>query len=362
MKFIALILLSLSLEAKVYKSGNVSFEPETLLSREDVIWGFDFLPDGNVLFTERGGKMLIFDMKTKKASELKKVPEVYTAGQAGLLDVRVHPDFAKNNTIFFTYSEPHEKGKSTTALARAEIKGSELTNVKKLFSAWKPNDNDIHYGSRIVFDGKGHIIFTVGDRNKREMAQDPRYHTGKVIRLKEDGSVPGDNPFVGEKDAKPEIWSLGIRSPQGLYYNAATDELWEAEMGPRGGDEINLIEKKKNYGWPVATYGKEYHGPKIADGTKPGTEQPLTYWVPSISPSALTIYTGDKFPEWKNNVFLGTLSGEHIRRIVFDGKKAMAQEELLKDLEWRFRNVRTGPDGNLWFSTDEGKLGRLIRK
>ncbi len=361
MKFLFLVLLSLSAFAKDYKSGDVKFAVDTLITREDVIWGFDFLPDGKVIFTERGGVMGILDPKTKTAFPLKNVPKVHSAGQGGLLDVRVHPDFAKNNLIFFTYSEPVGED-STTALAKAELKGSELVNVKKLFTAWKPNSNDHHYGSRIVFDGKGHIFFSVGERGKQDMAQDIEYHMGKVLRINEDGTIPKDNPFANAKGAKPEIWSYGHRNPQGLVMKPGTDELWEAEFGPRGGDEINLVERKKNYGWPIATYGREYHGPKIADGTKSGTEQPIVYWVPSISPSAMTFYNGSNFPEWKDNIFLACLGEQHLRRLEMNGKKVVKQEELIKDLDWRFRNVRTGPDGNMWFSTDEGKIGRLIRK
>lgn len=361
MKLLIALLISLSASAKDYQSGNVKFGVETIISRDDVIWGFDFLPDGKVIFTERSGVMAILDPKTKTTYALKNVPKVHSAGQGGLLDVRVHPDFAKNNFIFFTYSEPVGE-KSTTALGSAELKGTELINVKKLFTAWKPNSNDHHYGSRIVFDGKGHIFFTVGDRGKQEKAQDIDYHLGKVLRINEDGTIPKDNPFSGAPEIKKEIWSYGHRSPQGLYYDSEKDELWETEMGPRGGDEINIVERKKNYGWPIATYGREYHGPKIADGKKIGTEQPIAYWVPSISPSAMTFYTGGTIPEWKNNLFLACLGEQHLRRLEMNGRKVVKQEELIKDLDWRFRNVRTGPDGNMWFSTDEGKIGRLVRK
>lgn len=361
MKLFLFLILSVSAFAKDYKSENMSFSVDSVISRSDVVWGFDFLPDGKVIFTERGGVMGILDPKTKTAINLKNVPKVHSAGQGGLLDVRVHPDFAKNNLIFFTYSEPVGE-QSTTALAKAELKGNELVNVKKLFTAWKQNSHDHHYGSRIVFDGKGHIFFTVGDRGQQEKAQEIDYHQGKVLRINEDGSIPKDNPFANAPGAKPEIWSIGHRSPQGLYYDTAKDELWETEMGPRGGDEINLVERKKNYGWPIATYGREYHGPKIADGKKAGTEQPLSYWVPSISPSAMTFYSGTTMTEWKNNLFLACLGDQHIRRLVMDGKKVVKQEELLKDLDWRFRNIRTGSDGNLWFSTDEGVIGRLVRK
>ncbi len=358
MKILFFLLIALSAEAKFYQSENVKFDVETVVSRDDVIWGFDFFSDGRMIFTERGGKMGIFDPKTKAVTLLKNVPAVHSAGQGGLLDVRVH----KDGSIYFTYSEPVEKERSTTALAKADVVGDSLQNVKKLFTAWKPNSHDHHYGSRIVFDGKGHIFVSIGERGQQEKAQDITYHQGKVLRINEDGTVPKDNPFEGAPGAKPEIWSYGHRNPQGLVMKPGTDELWEAEFGPRGGDEINVVERKKNYGWPIATYGREYHGPKIADGTKAGTEQPIVYWVPSISPSAITFYEGTTFPEWKNNIFLACLGEQHLRRLVMDGKKVVKQEELIKDLDWRFRNVRTGPDGNMWFSTDEGKIGKLVRK
>lgn len=339
-----------------------AFKFETLVERKDVIWGFDFLPGGKIIFTEREGKMLIFDPATKAVVEVKGVPKVYSAGQGGLLDVRVHPEFKTNNLIYFSFSEPIGKDESTTALGMATLKGNELSNYKKLFSGHAPNDNDIHYGSRIEFDLKGHLFLSMGERDERNKAQDLAYDQGKVLRFNMDGTIPQDNPWARSKDKKPEIWSYGHRNPQGLTRNPVTGELWEAEMGPRGGDEINLIQAQKNYGWPVITYGKEYWGPKIGQTTKVGMEQPLVYWVPSISPSAISFYTGDKFPEWKNNLFMATLSGTHVRRLVIDGHKIVKQEELFSELEYRWRNVRTGSDGFLYLSTDEGKLGRIVSK
>jgi glucose/arabinose dehydrogenase len=335
---------------------------ETLLKREDVIWGFDFLDDGQVILTERSGRMLLFNPSTKKVQVLKGLPKIYNAGQAGLLDVRVHPDFKNTKQIYFSYSEPVGKSESTTALGVATLQGSKLVNFKKLFTGHAANSNDIHYGSRIEFDDKGHLYVSMGDRDERNKAQNLGFHQGKVLRLNLDGSVPQDNPFISNKEAKAEIYSLGHRNPQGLTRHPETHELWEAEMGPRGGDEVNLIAAGKNYGWPVITYGKEYYGPRIGDTAKAGLEQPVTYWVPSISPSALAFYSGDKFPEWKNNLFLATLSGNHIHRVVLNGTKIDSQEELLGKLEYRWRSVRTGPDGYLYLGTDEGRFGRLIKK
>ncbi|WPU65869.1 PQQ-dependent sugar dehydrogenase [Peredibacter starrii] len=322
--------------------------PEVLVNHDDVIWGFDFLKDGRIIFTERSGKVFVVDPKTKKEVPITGFPKVYAVGQGGLLDVRVHPT---NGFIYFTYSEPVGE-KATTAFARAKLQDNRLVEFKKLFSAHEPNKEDLHFGSRIEFDGKGHIFVTVGDRDNRERAQDLKYHQGKILRFNEDGTVPKDNPFVSTKDAKPEIWSLGHRSPQGLVMNQETQELWEAEMGPRGGDEINLIKKGANYGWPVVTFGREYYGPKIGEGNqKAGMENPVEHWVPSISPSAMTF--------WNKNIYLATLSGQHIHRLEMKDNKVVKQDELYKNLDWRFRNLRPGPDGKLYFSTDEGKLGRI---
>lgn len=320
----------------------------------------DFLPDGKMIFTERSGKMFIFDEKTQTTVEIKGIPKVHHAGQGGLLDVKVHPDFAKNNFIYFTYSEPM-KAASTTAIGRGELQGNELKNFKKLFSANKPNSYDHHYGSRIVFDGKGHVFFGVGDRGEDNEAQNLSRHQGKIIRLNEDGSIPKDNPFVNNKNALPEIWSYGQRNPQGLILHPETKELWEAEFGPMGGDEINLIRSGKNYGWPIITYGKEYSGHPVGKGItkKEGLEQPVTYWVPSISPSGIDFYMGTKFPTWKGNLFLANLSSQHLRRLVFRGTQVVKQEELLKDLDYRFRHVRSGPDGYIYVGTDEGVIGRI---
>jgi len=343
--------LFLTLIVLVSFNAIAQLKTEVLVSQEDSIWGFDFLSDGKIIFTERGGKLFVFDPKTKKSISITGVPSVHAVGQGGLLDVRVHP---QNGYIYLTYSEPVDKKKSTTAIARAKISGNQLTDFQKLFSALPASDNDHHYGSRIEFDGKGHIFVTIGERGERKSVQKLDTHLGKVIRLNEDGSVPKDNPYVGQKDVKPEIWSIGIRSPQGLAMRPGTEELWEAEMGPRGGDELNIIKPKANYGWPDVTYGREYYGPKIGVPAKTGVEDPFIYWVPSISPSGMAF--------WKGDIYLATLSGQHIRKLTLKDNKITAQEELFKDLDWRFRNLRTGPDGDLYFSTDEGKLGKLVPK
>lgn len=343
---------------RVYSSAGHKFIVNELTQQKDVIWGFDFLDSDRIIFTERSGKIKVLNLKNGSVMNVEGVPKVWAEGQGGLLDIRVHPKDA--SSVYITYSEPVGKG-ATTAFGKGTLKNQKLTNFKKLFSAHEASENSIHFGSRIEFDGKGHVFITIGDRNERSQVQDLSYHIGKTIRLNEDGSVPKDNPFVKTKNAKPEIWTLGHRSPQGLVRHPTTGDLWLSEMGPRGGDEINLIKKGLNYGWPVVTYGREYYGPKIGEGTsKPGMEQPGMYWVPSISPSGITIYNADVFPNWKGNLFIGNLSGMHLRRLVLDKNKVINQEELLKDLNLRIRSVRTGPEGYLYLSSDNGKILRLL--
>ncbi|HXH76217.1 MAG TPA: PQQ-dependent sugar dehydrogenase [Bacteriovoracaceae bacterium] len=343
-----------------YTSEGQKFAFEEVLKRKEVIWGLDFLPGKQFIFTERSGKMFLYDESTKKVTEVTGVPKVYAVGQGGLLDVKVHPDFAKNNLIFISYSEPVGKESSTTAVGKAVLKGSKLSGFKKIFTAHKPSDNDLHYGSRIAFDKAGHIFISVGERYRKDHAQDLSMHSGKIIRIKEDGSVPTDNPFVGKKGVLPEIYSYGHRNPQGLVIHPDSGEIWEAEMGPQGGDEVNLIKPGKNYGWPVITYGREYTGPKIGEGThKEGMEQPIVYYVPSISPSGMAFYKGAAFPAWNGNLFLANLSGQHLRRIIIDKEKAGKEEVLLRDHGLRFRHVVVGPEGNLYVTTDNGIIGRI---
>lgn len=334
---------------EVRESEGRRFLVETLLEDRGVLWGFDFLPDGRAILTERGGRFLVFDATKGTVTPLKGAPKVQAEGQGGLLDVRVHPGFAKNRLVYFTYSEPTGKGEATTTLARGKLDGVRLEEIRTICQANARSDQEVHFGSRLEFDGPDHVFFTVGDRNQRPRVQDDAFHNGKLLRVAADGS------------AAPEVWAKGLRSPQGLARQPKTGDLWEGEMGPRGGDEINVIAKGANYGWPVITYGSEYHGPKIGEGTaKAGMRQPVAHYVPSISPSGMSFYAGREFPAWEGNLFVGTLSGQHLRRVVLDGRRVVRQETLLNDLHWRIRNVRPGPDGFLYLSTDEGRFARLV--
>lgn len=343
---------------KIYESEGQKFTVETLTQQEDVIWGFDFLSPKDIIFTERKGALKRFHLDSKKIENISGLPKVAAIGQGGLLDVRVLPQDAKR--VYLTYTAPAEKKQTTTALAVATLDGSNLKDLKTIFTAHAATSESIHYGSRIEFDDKGYLWITIGDRNTRKNVQSLEYHNGKTIRLKLDGSIPQDNPFVKNKSARPEIWSLGHRSPQGLVRNPQTGDLWLSEMGPRGGDELNLIKPGFNYGWPEVTYGREYWGPKIGVQQKEGTEPPITYWVPSISPSGMTYYNSTVFPKWQGNLFLANLSSTHLRRLAMEGHRIAKQEELLSELGLRIRNVRPGPDGFLYLSTDEGHLMRLV--
>lgn len=354
---IFLLVFCLPVFAFAYESAGQKFRIDELVHRKEVIWGFDFLPDGRILFTERNGAIQILDPQTKKVTAVPGAPKVWAKGQGGMLDVRLHPK--QRQKVYLSYSLPVGEG-ATTALGVGRLEGDRLVDFKRLFAAEPATEENIHFGSRIEFDNEGHLFLSVGDRNERKEVQNLGSHLGKVLRFKDDGSVPADNPFLKRKGAKPEVWSYGHRSPQGMFWHAGRKELWLAEMGPLGGDELNLVRAGKNYGWPEATYGREYYGLKIGEKTKAGMEDPVAYWVPSISPSGMALYTGEAFPAWRDNIFLANLSGSHLRRLVLADGKVTTQEVLLKDLGYRFRQVRTGPDGFLYFSTDDGRIGRLV--
>ncbi len=326
-------------------SQHHSFQVQVLTQQKDVIWGFDFLSADEILFSERSGSLKILSMKNKTVQTIKETPSVWAKGQGGLLDVVIDPK--NRNRVYLSFSEPI-KDEAATAVGIGEIEGNTLKNFKKIFSAKEPTDKDIHFGSRLVLENDGSLFVSLGERNERDKAQDIEQDRGKIIRLN------------SKENYKAQVWSWGHRNPQGLTRNPETQELWEAEMGPRGGDELNRIEKGKNYGWPLVTYGKEYWGPSIGVTEKAGFQQPVEHWTPSISPSAIHFYIGDQFPKWKNNLFMATLSGQHLRRLKIENNKVVEQEVLLKDLDLRFRCVRTGLDGNLYFSTDDGKIGRLV--
>ena len=326
-------------------------------------WALAFLPDGRLLVTERPGRMRLVGKDGKLSPALKGVPQVLGSGQGGLLDVVLSPDFASSNLIFFSFSEPRDGGRNGTSVARAKLAGNEdgarLEDVKIIFRQEPSSTGAMHFGSRLVFARDGNLFVTLGDRfHSRDKAQDLTTDFGKVVRISPDGSIPPDNPFVKKKDARPEIWSFGHRNPQAAALNPGSGKLWIIDHGARGGDEVNIPEAGKNYGWPVITYGRDYSGAKIGVGTeKAGMEQPVYYWDPSIAPSGAAFYTGDG--PWKGNLFVGALAGQALHRLVLNGDRVTG-EEVFKDVNARIRDVRMGPDGALWLLTDSPD-GRVLR-
>jgi len=325
-------------------------------------WSLAFLPDGRMLVTERPGRLNLIGRDFKR-SNVEGVPRVYASGQGGLLEVALHPRFAENGFIYLSYAGPGDGGASTE-LARARLEGERLVELRVLFVEEPKTTGGLHFGGRIVFDRAGFLYLTLGERGQMQRAQVPGNHHGSVIRLRDDGTVPPDNPYVGKPLWRPEKYDLGHRNMQGAALHPQTGELWTHEHGPQGGDEINIIRPGTNYGWPVITYGVNYGtGTKIGEGThKEGMAQPLYYWVPSIAPSGMAFYTGDRFPGWKGNLFVGALRDQMLVRLVLEGEKVVKEERLLKDVLGRIRDVRNGPDGYLYLLTDEnnGVMARLL--
>lgn len=340
-----------------YAAGQI--KTEELFKRSDVIWGFDFLNENEIVFTERDGKIFHYNQTTKKTTQLEAPKDIYSRGQGGLLDVLVHR-MDETTYLYLTYADSSNEAGATTSLGRGEFKNGKLENFQKIFQAKASGSKNIHFGSRLVFDKEGFLFMTVGDRGERDKAQELNSHNGSVLRLTALGKPAPKNPLLENKDALPEIYSYGHRNPQGIALNPSNNQIWSVEFGPRGGDEVNHVRPGKNYGWPVITYGKEYWGPKIGEGTeKEGMEQPLKYFVPAISPSGMAFYTGDKFPQWRGHLFLAALSETHLHRLEFKDNKVVSQERLLENLGERIRMVRTSPDGFLYISTDSGKILKI---
>jgi glucose/arabinose dehydrogenase len=342
--------------------GNLAVE--TVASGLDHPWSLAFLPDGRLLVTERPGRLRIVTRDGTLSKPAAGVPRVAASGQGGLLDVALDRDFASNNTIYFCFADPADGGARTSmARARLSTEGApRLDDVKVIFRQQGPLSHGNHFGCRIVQMPDRNLFLTMGDHfTYRDEAQNLANHLGKIVRIKPDGSVPADNPFVNRKGARPEIWSYGHRNAQGAAINPATGAYWMHEHGPRGGDEINIPQAGKNYGWPVIGYGIDYNGAKIHEAThKAGMEQPIKYWVPSIAPSGMAFYTGDLFPAWRGNLFVGALAAQLLVRLELDGDKVVKEERLLHGLHERIRDVRAGPDGALWLLTDNAR-GRILR-
>ena len=335
-----------------------------LVSGLDHPWCIAWLPDGRMLITERAARLRMVSKDWKlDPKPIEGLPRIAVEGQGGLFDVALHPRYSENGWIYLSYNAPGPGGTMGTELMRAKLDGYRLVEQQTLFRLEPKTRPDFHFGGRIVFGGKGHVFLTLGERGGRMAAQRVDGTIGATVRLNDDGSIPKDNPFVGRKDAKPEIYTYGHRNQQGAALNPKTGELWTHEHGPQGGDEVNILRPGRNYGWPVITYGVEYgSGTKIGEGThKAGMEQPIHYWVPSIAPSGMAFYGGDKYPGWRGNVFVGSLKFELLVRLELDGDKVVKEERMLQNAIGRIRDVRVAPDGYIYLLSDErnGVLARL---
>ena len=354
-------------QSDVVRTQQEDYRVVSVVEGLEVPWSMAWLPNGDMLVTERPGRLRIVRDGELDPNPITGTPQVRAQGQGGLLEVAVHPNFASNQFIYLTFSKPNADGsEGTTALIRARLDGNSLVGVEEIYEATAWSTRNGHYGSRLAFDGQGHLFMTVGDRQhppqegqEAHPAQDLADAQGSMLRLNDDGTIPADNPFVNTPGAAPEIWSRGHRSPQGFAIHPETGDIWETEHGPQGGDELNLILGGSNYGWPVIGYGVNY-GPGIPlhqSQEQEGMEQPKHFWVPSIATSGLMIYVGDRFPEWSGDFFAGGLGGQQIARLEMDGQTVVAEETILSG--FRVRDIRQGPDGYIYVANEDA--GTIIR-
>ncbi len=366
-RFAAMLLIAILAGARaaepVIKSAEHDFHVAIVTRGLEHPWGLAFLPDGRMLVTERPGRLRLVEADgALDPRPVAGLPPIAAHGQGGLLDVALHPRFAENGWVYLSYAARGPGGVGTE-VARGRWAEHRLENVEVLFRQEPKSGGGRHFGSRLVFDRQGYLYVTLGDRGEMERAQHLDDLAGKIVRLHDDGRIPQDNPFVNQAGARPEIYSLGNRNVQGATLHPTTGELWTHEHGPQGGDEVNVIRAGRNYGWPVITYGVEYGiGTQIGEGThKPGMEQPLHVWTPSIAPSGMAFYQGDQFPRWRGDLFVGALRDQRVTRLRLDGEKVVGEEHLLEGMLGRIRDVRAGPDGYLYLLTDarNGAIARL---
>jgi aldose sugar dehydrogenase len=349
-----------NIHADTIETEEVSFRIDTLATGLENPWGMAFLPDGRILIVERPGKLRIFALGELRETPVPGIPDIWDHGQGGLLDVVLHPNYDENGWIYLAYAAPRGDG-GNTSISRGRMTGNSFTDVELLFEGQPATGAGHHFGSRIVFDDNGYMFTTIGDRGVMQNSQTLENHNGKVLRMHDDGSVPSDNPFVDVQGAMPEIWSYGHRNIQGMGLHPETRQLWTHEHGPQGGDEINLIQKGLNYGWPEVTHGINYDGSIITtDTTMVGMEDPVLHWTPSIAPCGLAFVDSELFKGWDHNMLVGALAGQHIHRVVLDGESVVHTEKLLEGFA-RFRDIRQGPDGYIYVLTEApGLFFRLI--
>ncbi|MCW8887651.1 MAG: PQQ-dependent sugar dehydrogenase [Gammaproteobacteria bacterium] len=364
-KIAAITLLLLFCSGILFADESDGFSITTIVEGLDHPWSIAFLPNGQMLVTERPGQLRLVENGKLHPHPIAGLPAITEEGQGGLLDVALHPDYKDNGWIYLSFSAAGDGGLGVEVI-RGRLSKMRLVDIEPIFRVARKSSGGRHFGSRLLFDRNGHLYISAGERGDRLRAQDLSDHAGSIIRLHDDGSIPSDNPFIDRSDAKPEIYSYGHRNPQGMALHPQTGEVWSHEHGPQGGDEINIIKSGNNYGWPVITYGVNYGwGTQVGEGShKTGMEQPLHYWDPSIAPSGMAFYSGDKFPQWRGNLFVGALKFRLLVRMELDGNSVVKEHRILKGQLGRIRDVRDGPDGYIYLLTDEsnGKLVRLEPK
>lgn len=346
---------------------SIAYEGRVLTQSLQAPWGITAMPDGRLLITQKAGTMRIVTPAGQVSQPITGIPAVNPAGQGGLLGVRLDPDFASNRMVYWVFSEAVTGGNVTSvAKGRLSTDETKIENAVVIYRALPAYAGNLHYGGRILFDQSGHLVVSTGERSDmatRPQAQSLSSGLGKIVRITKEGQAAPGNPSVGQSGNRPEIYSYGHRNPQGLAWHPVTNELWQGEHGPRGGDEINRIQPGSNYGWPIITYGIEYSGATIGAGIQQqqGMEQPVYYWDPVVSPSGMTFYTGNRVAEWQNNLFVSSLSAQHIVRLVIENNRVVGEERLLADEGQRFRDITQGTDGALYAITDQGRLYRMDR-
>ena len=370
-KFFSLLLITINYsacaqqvdsEVKAEEPIDTNYTTELIIDELSIPWGMAFLPDGSLLITEKSGELIHF--KNNERVIISGLPEVYNRGQGGLLDVIIHPKFSENGWIYFSYASQDGDGDGgNTTIMRTKLDGNTLIDKQVLYKAEPNTTKGQHFGSRLAFDNEGFLYFSVGDRgNRDENPQDITRDCGKIYRLNDDGTVPNDNPFINEPNAKTAIYSYGHRNPQGMFKHPETGEIWTHEHGPQGGDEINIIQKGLNYGWPKISYGINYSGTTLTENIAlPGMEQPLFYWVPSIAPSGFAIVSSDIYPEWKGNLLVGSLKFQYLERLVLENNKVVKREKLFEGLG-RVRNVVQAPDGYIYVGIENLGIVKIVPK
>lgn len=342
-------------------SATSIYSHQVVVPNINIPWGFIFLPDGSMLITEKSGELIHF--KNNKKISISGLPEIKVLGQGGLMDIELHPNYKENGWIYLSYASSDDGNGANTTIMRGKLENNTLTNKKVLYKARPDSKRGQHFGSRLAFDNDGYLYFSIGDRGNRDVnPQNIERDGGKIYRLHDDGRIPTDNPFVKDRNAKKAIYSYGHRNPQGMVKHPKTGKLWAHEHGPRGGDEINIIDAGKNYGWPVISYGINYSGTKFTDITeKPGMEQPIHYWTPSIAPSGMAFVTSDVYPEFKDNLLVGSLKFQYLDLAILDGNKIIEEKKLIEGLG-RVRSIEQGPDGYIYVGVENVGIVKIIPK